>query len=178
MWRKKSFYSEVEPPHGYSLPLAQHAEFGVHLEEFMKKISTFRLHQKRRLGFLAFTVFMSSAVLATRQGEAVFTAENGIYVGTYSESDKLIAVDIDGQKYKGYYAAHAQDMGRDPATTPAGTWGRAFLFASSAKVLRCALDAEFPRVSGQCVGADGRYFQLTPETLQKNAPAPKLSATK
>jgi hypothetical protein len=46
--------------------------------------------------------------------------------------------------------------------TKDGQWGSAFLFASSAEVLQCQLDAGFPQVKGRCQGADGRKFDLGP----------------
>ena len=130
----------------------------------MKKITPFRLLSA---GLAAASAFASSALLAATTGEAIFTTENRTYVGTYSTSNKLVSVEIDGLTYKGYYASHAEDDGRAATQTPARGWGRAFLFSSSANVLRCALDTGFPKVSGQCQGSDGRSFQLTPEMQKK-----------
>lgn len=111
-------------------------------------------------------------------GTALLTTEGRTYVGTYSLAEKLILFDIDGVAYKGYYASHAQDDGSTTSGISSGKWGRAFLFASSAKVLRCQLETEFPKVSGQCQGADGRIFRLTPGTLLKTSISPKRPATK
>lgn len=168
------FHWRIAKPNRCDRLLAQRANFSIHLERFMKKITPSRLLSA---GLLAASAFVSSALFAATTGEAIFTAENRTYVGTYSTSDKLVSVEIDGLTYKGYYASHAQDDGRAATQTPARGWGRAFLFASSANVLRCALDTGFPKASGQCQGSDGRYFQLTPDLPEKNA-LPKLSATK
>ena len=168
------FHWLVVKPNRRDRPLAQRAKPSIHLERSMKKITPSRLLSA---GLLAASAFISSALFAATTGEAIFTAENRAYVGTYSTSDKLVSVEIDGLTYKGYYASHAQDDGRAATQTPDRGWGRAFLFSSSANVLRCALDTGFPKVSGQCQGSDGRSFQLTPEMLEKNA-SPKLSSTK
>ena len=96
------------------------------------------------------------------KGFANFTAGERTYRGNYAASDKSITVDIDGLNYKGNYASLAEDNARPASETMTGSWGRAFLFASSAKTLRCQLDAGFPNVSGQCQDAGGRYFQLKP----------------
>lgn len=102
----------------------------------------------------------ASASWAAPDGIATFFAAGLTYPGTYSTADKLIKVDIDGLVYKGHYASRAEDSAGAASGIPAGSWGRAFLFASSAKVLQCQLDAGFPKVRGQCLGSDGRKFEL------------------
>ena len=82
------------------------------------------------------------------------------YVGRYAAADKSLSVDIDGLSYRGNYASVSEDTAAAASGAMTGTWGRAFLFASSAKTLRCQLDAGFPAVSGQCQDADGRQFKL------------------
>ena len=111
------------------------------------------------LGLTACAAF-ASASWADSSGVATFFAAGQTYPGTYSTADKLIKVDIDGLVYKGHYASRAEDSAGAASEIPAGSWGRAFLFASSAKVLQCRLDAEFPKVRGQCLDSDGRNFEL------------------
>lgn len=115
---------------------------------------------------------------AAASGTATFNAEGRSYLGTYSTPDKLISVDIDGLTYKGYYASNAEDDGAASSGASSGRWGRAFLFASSAQVLRCQLDSGFPKVSGQCQGTDGRDFKLKLGAPHKTTSAPKRSAMK
>ncbi|MCJ7799278.1 MAG: hypothetical protein MUP33_05880, partial [Polaromonas sp.] len=67
-------------------------------------------------------------------------------------------VDIDGVLYRGHYAERGSTTQPENPTT--GRWGRAFLMASSAKVLQCQLDAGFPQVSGLCQDSDGQKFAL------------------
>ena len=93
-------------------------------------------------------------------------------------AEKLVSFDIDGLVYKGYYASRAEDDAGATSGISTGKWGRAFLFASSAKVLRCQLETGFPKASGQCQGADGRIFRLTAGVQQKTSTAPKRPATK
>lgn len=102
----------------------------------------------------------ASASWAASDGVVTFFAAGQTYPGIYSTADKLIKVDIDGLVYKGHYASRVEDSAGAESRIPAGTWGRAFLFASSAKVLQCQLDAGFPKVRGQCLGSDGRKFEL------------------
>lgn len=137
-----------------------------YLEKFMKKhalVST--LAQSCLVACVAFAAALaSSAVFAETVGGASFVTEGRTYLGNYSTADKRISVHIDGLTYKGHYASHGQDMGTNFGNSPTQGWGRAFLFASSADVLRCQLDAEFPKARGQCQGADGRVFLLTSGT--------------
>ena len=111
------------------------------------------------LGLTACAAFASPS-WAAPDGIATFFAAGQNYPGTYSTADKLIKVDIDGLVYKGHYASRAEDSAGAASGIPAGSWGRAFLFASSAKVLQCQLDTGFPKVRGQCLGSDGRKFEL------------------
>lgn len=141
----------------------------------MRKIAAFALYT---LCLMTCTVYSSSAALAASTGTVMFTAEGRSYQGSYFTAEKLISVDIDGLIYKGYYASHAEDSGGVSNGISAGKWGRAFLFASSAKILRCQLESAFPKATGQCQGADGRVFRLTSGTQQKTASAPKLPAAK
>ena len=100
-----------------------------------------------------------SESLAT-SGTASFMTQNRTYLGSYSIANRGIAVDIDGLTYKGSYASNAEDNARPSSGAMTAPWGRAFLFASSAKTLQCKLDAGFPNASGQCLDADGRRFQM------------------
>ena len=127
---------------------------------------------------MACAVLASNSALASSTGTAVFTTEGRTYLGIYSTEEKLIAVDIDGLMYKGYYASHAEDGGGATSGYLAGKWGRAFLFASSAKILRCQLETAFPKATGQCQGADGRVFRLTSDTPKKTASTPKRPAAR
>lgn len=94
-------------------------------------------------------------------GNTTFTSDRASYVGQYNATDRALSVDIDGLLYRGHYAARAAYGSPPPSGNPkAGKWGRAFLMASSAKVLQCQLDAGFPQVSGLCQDSDGRKFEL------------------
>lgn len=105
-------------------------------------------------------VAFASPPWAASDGVATFSASGQTYPGTFSTADKLIKVDIDGQAYKGHYASRAEDSAGAANGVPAESWGRAFLFASSANVMQCQLDTGFPNVRGQCLGSDGRKFEL------------------
>ena len=120
----------------------------------------------------------ASASWAASDGVVTFFAAGQTYPGIYSTADKLIKVDIDGLVYKGHYASRVEDSAGAESRIPAGTWGRAFLFASSAKVLQCQLDAGFPKVRGQCLGANGRKFELKLDAVQLTSSALKSSTTK
>lgn len=103
------------------------------------------------------------ALSAPETGAATFTADGRSYPGRYSVADQALSVAIDGLLYQGHYASREESGNTPVADGPgAGLWGRAFLFASSAKVLQCKLDAGFPQVSGQCLDADGRKYELAP----------------
>lgn len=125
----------------------------------------------------AYAAPAGSATPTAWSGTALLTTAGHTYTGTYCLTEKLIVFDIDGLTYKGYYASHAEDGGDATSGISAGKWGRAFLFASSAKVLRCQLESGFPTVSGQCQGADGRIFRLTPGAPLKPPTATRLPAT-
>ncbi len=119
------------------------------------------------LGVLLALTLASTAMAAPQTGLASFVSEGRTYQGNYAARDQAISVNIDGLLYRGNYAAHSQDSGVVPSDAPVGKWGRAFLFASSAKVLQCQLDSGFPQVSGRCQGADGRNFDLKPGATGK-----------
>lgn len=102
----------------------------------------------------------ATASWAGPDGIATFSVAGHTYPGTFSTADKLIKVDIDGRVYKGHYASRAEDSAGAAGEIAAGGWGRAFLFASSANVLKCQLDTGFPKVRGQCLGSDGRKYEL------------------
>lgn len=104
----------------------------------------------------------SLAVSAPQSGVAAFVTEGRTYEGEYAVKNQAISVNIDGLVYRGNYAANLQEGGAAPGGAQVGNWGRAFLFATSAKVLQCQLDSGFPRVSGRCQSADGRNFDLKP----------------
>ena len=103
------------------------------------------------------------ALSAPETGAATFTADGRSYPGQYSVADQALSVAIDGLLYQGHYTSR-EESGNPPLSggPGAGLWGRAFLFASSAKVLQCKLDAGFPQVSGLCLDADGRKYALAP----------------
>lgn len=117
---------------------------------------------------MALPVFcLGTASLAQPAGNAgvvAFVTDGRTYLGQYSLPDEALSVEIDGLMYRGHYAAWTEDAGAlAPGTANtgnSGAWGRAFLFASSAKVLQCQLNTGFPQVSGQCQAADGRRFEL------------------
>lgn len=142
-------------------------------KKFMKKI---QLSVLSTFCLVACAVSASTSWAST--GSATFNAGGRIYSGLYSTADKLISVDIDGLIYKGHYASNAEDSGGASPGVPSGKWGRAFLFASSAQVLRCELDAGFPKFSGQCQGTDGRQFKLKLGAQHKTASTPQRSMTK
>lgn len=108
---------------------------------------------------------------ALTKAESVGTKER-TYQGTYATTNKSISVNIDGAAYKGHYVSLADDATGSSSGVQAGSWGRAFLFASSAHILRCQLDAGFPKVSGQCRDSGGRNFQLKPAAAQQTIAAP------
>ena len=111
----------------------------------------------------------SLAVSAPQSGIAVFVGEGRIYRGEYAVKNQAISVNIDGLIYRGNYAANSKEDAATLGAAAVGSWGRAFLFATSAKVLQCQLDSGFPRVSGRCQSADGRNFDLKPAVPGKTS---------
>lgn len=107
----------------------------------------------------------------TTTGTASFTTDNRTYLGSYFTAGKAIAVDIDGLTYKGGYASNAEDSAGPSSGAMTAPWGRAFLFASSAKTLQCKLDAGFPNASGQCLDAEGRRYEMKAGAVQAIKPA-------
>lgn len=107
-------------------------------------------------------VLAGPALADVSTGSTMFTSDRASYVGQYNAADRAISVDIDGLLYSGHYAARAAYGSAAPSgnARAGGQWGRAFLMASSAKVLQCQLDAGFPQVSGLCQDSDGRKFAL------------------
>ena len=97
---------------------------------------------------------------AGKASPVAFVADGKVYRGEFNLADKALSVAIDGLTYRGYYAARGEDAGASAPGGATGQWGRAFLFASSAKVLQCQLKTGFPQVSGQCLDAEGRKFEL------------------
>ena len=124
------------------------------------------------LVFASGVVFAGGAPLTALTGSASFNSGERTYLGTYATTDKSISVDIDGLNYKGNYASLAEDSAGSSSGAATGSWGRAFLFASSARTLRCQLDAGFPKVSGQCQDAGGRHFLLKPGAAQQAVASP------
>ena len=123
----------------------------------MKRMKNFAF----RISLLAATCGLTGlAVAAPQSGVASFVNESQTYQGHYAVKNQSIWVDIDSLVYRGNYAANSQEVKAASGGPPVGSWGRAFLFASSAKVLQCQLDSGFPSVSGRCQGADGRIFDL------------------
>ena len=124
---------------------------------------------KTAVGFLVLLsvqAIAGDAPVAASTGTASFVAENRTYLGTYSTASKAIAVNIDGLTYSGNYASNADDNAKPSSGAMAAPWGRAFLFASSAKTLQCKLDAGFPNASGQCLDAEGRRYQMKAGAVQ------------
>ena len=117
----------------------------------------------------------SLAFSAPQSGIAVFVGEGSIYRGEYAVKHQAISVNIDGLIYRGNYAANSKEDAATLGAAPVGSWGRAFLFATSAKVLQCQLDSGFPRVSGRCQSADGRNFDLKPAVAGKTSRAGSAS---
>lgn len=114
-----------------------------------------------RVAFLVFVLALAQPAWPAGSGGTVaFVADGKVYLGEYSLADQALSVAIDGLSYHGYYAAQAEDAGASAADAATGQWGRAFLFASSARVLQCQLRTAFPQVNGQCLEADGRKFEL------------------
>lgn len=109
------------------------------------------------------------AAAAPQSGIAVFVGEGRSYQGEYAVKNQAISVNIDGLIYRGNYAANTKEDAATRGSAPVGSWGRAFLFATSAKVLQCQLDSGFPRVSGRCQSADGRNFDLKPAVPGKTS---------
>ena len=108
--------------------------------------------------------WLTSPAAALEPDKVLFVGDHGSYVGSYDIRDRSIAVVIDGLPYRGHFSDKITDLGRPSVDGDnlRESWGRAFLFASSAKVMQCALDAGFPNVSGRCHDADGRLFKLMP----------------
>ena len=101
---------------------------------------------------------------AQESDSVLFVGDGASYLGRYGLAEKSLSVVIDGLPYKGYFSDQRTDAGAALAdgAPVSGRWGRAFLFASSAKVMQCALDTGFPNVSGRCHDAEGRPFALMP----------------
>lgn len=138
----------------------------------MKKIATCALYV---LILAAPWGLASLAFSAPQSGIAVFVGEGRIYRGEYSVKHQAISVNMDGLIYRGNYAANSKEDAATLGAAPVGSWGRAFLFATSAKVLQCQLDSGFPRVSGRCQSADGRNFDLKPAVAGKTSRAGSAS---
>ncbi|MBC7610108.1 MAG: hypothetical protein H7228_11145 [Polaromonas sp.] len=108
--------------------------------------------------------FLANTAIAGDSGPAIFTTEGHSYIGQYSMADATLSVAIEGMKYQGNFSQTASSQVLVSSTaTGAGPWGKAFLFASSAKVMQCQLDSGFPKLRGKCRNADGRDFRLEAE---------------
>ena len=132
-----------------------------------------------RISLFAMTCSLTDlAVSAPQSGFAWFIGESQTYQGQYAVKNQAMWVDIDGLVYRGNYAANSQEVNAASGGPPVGSWGRAFLFASSAKVLQCQLDSGFPSISGRCQSADGRIFELKQGTagVASRATSAKLRA--
>lgn len=123
-----------------------------------------KTHQKRLISMVAFIILniaLASAASPASSGNPVaFVASDNVYRGEFNPADQALFVTIDSLTYRGHYAAQDGNAGASLRGGATGQWGRAFLFASSAKVLQCELKTAFPRVSGQCVDGEGRKFEL------------------
>ncbi len=99
---------------------------------------------------------------STDAGRLTFTADGRAYPGQHAAGDRALSVEIDGFKYRGHYQPHAASTEPLPNVgAESGAWGHAFLFASSAQVMRCQLNRALPDLQGTCQSADGRTFDLT-----------------
>ena len=114
------------------------------------------------LVFICGSLFASGNSSAAPNESATLNIGERTYSGTYTAATRSISIEIDGLKYKGNYASIADDNAGPMSGVVTGKWGRAFLFASSSKTLRCELDKGFPEVSGKCHDAGGRLFYLKP----------------
>lgn len=122
--------------------------------------------------FVPGEVHAGDASLTGFTGSAGFSSKERTYLGTYATANKSMSVEIDGVNYKGSYTSVAEELNGTYSGAQSGSWGRAFLFASSANILRCQLDAAFPKVSGTCQDAGGRNFQLIPVTAKQTFAVP------
>ena len=126
------------------------------------------LRALRSGALISAAVWLASSAAALEPGKVLFVGDHGSYVGSYGVGDKSMNVVIDGLPYRGHFSDTKSSRNSDVGNTAvadaslSGSWGRAFLFASSAKVMNCKLDTGFPKVSGSCHDADGRSFQLMP----------------
>ena len=135
----------------------------------MKNILTISLIM---LAFISSGAFAGGAPSTASTGSASFVSGERTFLGNYDTTDKSISVDIDGLNYKGNYTSLAEDSAGPSSGATSGSWGRAFLFASSARTLRCQLDAGFPKVSGRCQDAGGRLYLLKPDSARKTVALP------
>lgn len=110
----------------------------------------------------AVMILPASAQAANDVGDVAFVGQSQTYLGRYSVSGATLAVEIDGLVYRGTYSANADSPAPAAGNLPPGTWGNAYLFASSASVLQCQLSSAFPQASGHCLAADSRRFVLQP----------------
>lgn len=120
-----------------------------------------------RRSALAFAIAcLACSAMASEPDQLLFVGDHGSYVGRYGLHDQSLAVVIDGMSYAGHFSGKDSEPGSpaEASSPPTGRWGRAFLFASSAKVLQCTLDTGFPAVSGRCQDADGHPFTLKTAT--------------
>ena len=134
------------------------------------------LRALRSGALISAAVWLASSAAALESGKVLFVGDHGSYVGSYNVGDKSMSVVINGLPYRGHFSdtkssrnsgmksGMKSDVGNTAVADASlsGSWGRAFLFASSAKVMKCKLDTGFPQVSGSCHDADGRFFQLMP----------------
>lgn len=117
-------------------------------------------NQVSSLVAIALGFAFATAAVAQDTGTAAFFAADETYRGEYSLANKSLEVTIDGLQYRGNFEGAVAARPSLPEQPMTGLWGRAFLFASSAKIIQCRLDSGFPKLSGLCVSADGRHFRL------------------
>lgn len=127
------------------------------------------LFYKLKKILLASAVASTFSVAAQDHGTLAFVAPDTRYVGTYALTGRVVSVNIDGTAYKGHFVEDHnsftnknEEVSSLSSPEKNGSWGRAFLFASSAQILQCRLDAGFPKVAGNCQDAQGRRFKLAP----------------
>jgi hypothetical protein len=93
-------------------------------------------------------------------------AQSGhVYLANFSSAENALKVVVDGVSYSGHITPHADkadygNNGNFSGPLGQGKWGRAFLFASSAKVIQCRIDSGLPELIGSCIDADGRNYKL------------------
>lgn len=109
----------------------------------------------------------ATAVSAQNSGTVAFIADSATYLGRYCLFERTLSVDIDGMHYRGNFEPSVVSSAEKRNENPnAAHWGKAFLFASSAKILQCTLDSGFPSLRGSCTTAEGRRLKIEAQSIQ------------